>query len=163
MANIGEKISFNRKSKGMTQEELAEKLGVSGQAVSKWENNLACPDIQLLVPLSKIFSITCDELLSNDSLKEVIFLSEDDRLDIKDLTLKVFIDSKDGDKVRINLPMQLVKIALEIGSKIPQIAYNKYLNNINFDEIILLVESGVIGKLVEVDGSDGDIINVIVE
>ena len=163
MSSIGKKIAFYRKAKGMTQEELAEKLGVSAQAVSKWENDIACPDIQLLAPLSKIFATTTDELLSVDSTKDVRLMPENDRRNINELTLKVIVDSKDGDKVRVNLPMQLVKAALEIGSKIPQIANNEHLKSLDFEQIILMVESGVIGTLVEVESADGDIVNVVVE
>lgn len=71
-------------------------------------------------------------------------MPENERRDLKDLTLKVIVDSGDGDKIRINLPMQLVKVALEIGSKIPQIAYNEHLKNIDFLQVISMVESGVI-------------------
>lgn len=163
MSSIGKKIAFYRKAKGMTQEELAKKLDVSAQAVSKWENDMTCPDIQSLVPLSKIFGTTTDELLSADSLKDVQLLPENEKRDLKDLTLKVIVDSKDGDKVRINLPMQLVKVALEIGSKIPQIANNEHLKNIDFEEIISMVECGVIGKLVEIESADGENVNIVVE
>ena len=61
---LGTRIAALRKEKGLTQEELAEKLGVSSQAVSKWENDLSCPDIMLLPSLAKIFDTTVDELLS---------------------------------------------------------------------------------------------------
>ena len=163
MSSIGTKIAFYRKAKGMTQEELAKKLEVSAQAVSKWENDITCPDIQSLVPLSKIFGTTTDELLSADLVKDVQLLPENERQDLSNLTLKVIVDSKDGDKIRINLPMQLVKVALEIGSKIPQIANNEHLKNIDFEEVISIVESGVIGQLVEVESADGEIVQVVVE
>ena len=124
---------------------------------------MICPDIQSLVPLSKIFGTTTDELLSADSVKDVQLLPENERQDLSNLTLKVIVDSKDGDKIRINLPMQLVKVALEIGSKIPQIANNEHLKNIDFEEVISIVESGVIGKLVEVESADGEMVQVVVE
>lgn len=163
MSSIGTKIAFYRKAKGMTQDELAKKLGVSAQAVSKWENDIACPDIQSLAPLSKIFGTTTDELLSVEPVKEVQLLPENQRSDIKDLTLKVIVDTREGDKVRINLPMQLVKVALEIGSKIPQIANNEHLKEIDFQQIISMVESGVIGKLVEIESGEGETVTVVVE
>ena len=59
---IGQKIAYYRKLNGLTQGSLAEKLGVSTQAVSKWENSLCCPDIMLLPAIAKIFGITIDEL-----------------------------------------------------------------------------------------------------
>lgn len=163
MSTIGTKIAFYRKAKGMTQEELAEKTGVSAQAVSKWENDIACPDIQLLAPLAKIFGTTTDELLSVDSVQSVQLLPQNERRDINELTLKVIVDSKDGDKIRINLPMALVKVGLEIGLKVPQVADNEHLKNIDFEQIIAMVESGVIGKLVEVESADGETVYVVVE
>lgn len=163
MNSIGAKIAFYRKAKGMTQEELAEKLGVSPQAVSKWENDVACPDIQLLAPLAKIFGVSTDELLSAETVKAVQLLPQDQKRDINDLTLKIIVDSKAGDKVRVNLPMALVKVALEIGMKIPQVSNIEYLKNIDFEQIISMVERGVIGNLVEVESADGDIVYVVVE
>lgn len=61
--NIGLKIKELRQKSQMTQGELAELIGVSVQAVSRWENNLTCPDISLLPILANIFDITVDELL----------------------------------------------------------------------------------------------------
>ena len=60
--SLGEQIAFNRKLKSMTQEMLANRLSVSNQAVSKWESNQCCPDIQLLPQLADIFEISMDEL-----------------------------------------------------------------------------------------------------
>lgn len=63
---IGDRIKFHRKRLGMTQEQLAERMGVSAQAVSKWENNLSCPDISVLPELAAIFGISVDELLGKN-------------------------------------------------------------------------------------------------
>lgn len=60
---LGKRIVHNRKKKNMTQDQLAEKLGVTAQAVSKWENDQSCPDIATLPKLANIFGITVDELL----------------------------------------------------------------------------------------------------
>lgn len=60
---IGERIKILRTEQGMTQEALAAKLGVSAQAVSKWERSITYPDITLICPLTEIFGITADELL----------------------------------------------------------------------------------------------------
>ncbi len=60
---IGEMIKMLRKKNDMTQENLAKYLGVSYQAVSKWECNVSMPDITLIAPLTKIFNVTADELL----------------------------------------------------------------------------------------------------
>lgn len=60
---INEQIAFLRKQRGMTQEELAKALGVTNQAVSKWEQGQCCPDIGLLPDLAKMFDVSVDELL----------------------------------------------------------------------------------------------------
>lgn len=55
-------IAELRKEKGMTQLELAEKIGVTDKAVSKWERDLSCPDINSLPDLAEILGVTVDEL-----------------------------------------------------------------------------------------------------
>lgn len=60
---LGKRISTRRRAMGMTQEQLAEKLGVTAQAVSKWENDQSCPDITTLPRLAEIFGISVDTLL----------------------------------------------------------------------------------------------------
>ena len=62
--NIGLKIRELRKKRGITQERLAEYLNISSQAVSKWENGTALPDITLVPKLSSFFGVSTDELFS---------------------------------------------------------------------------------------------------
>lgn len=61
--NIAERIQKLRKTKGISQEELAEKVGVSRQAVSKWESEQSIPDIEKIIILSNYFEVTTDYLL----------------------------------------------------------------------------------------------------
>ena len=61
--NVSEKIRTLRKSKGMSQEELAGQVNISRQAVSRWENGTALPDADNIVQLSKLFGVTADYLL----------------------------------------------------------------------------------------------------
>ena len=63
---LHEKIYSQRKLKGFSQEELAEKLGVSRQAVSKWETGEALPEITKLKGLAEVFSVTTDFLLNDN-------------------------------------------------------------------------------------------------
>ncbi len=64
MNSFGEFLYALRKEKGMTQAELANLLGITNKAVSKWETGEAMPETSLLVPLSKIFQVSVDELLN---------------------------------------------------------------------------------------------------
>lgn len=66
---MGKRIMANRKRLGLTQDQLAEKLGVTAQAVSKWENDLSCPDIAMLPALADIFGVSVDELLGRETGK----------------------------------------------------------------------------------------------
>ncbi len=68
--NIGNKIKVLRKKQGITQEQLAERIGVSFQAVSKWENSIAFPDITLVPVIAQYFGVSTDELLSYDSIEK---------------------------------------------------------------------------------------------
>ena len=63
---IGENIKRLRKAKSVTQEQIAEVLGISVTAVSKWERNETYPDITLLFPLARYFEVTLDELMGYD-------------------------------------------------------------------------------------------------
>lgn len=67
------KIAHYRKICGLTQKELAEKLGVSGQAVSKWEQQISCPDIMLLPHIAAVFGISIDELFGIEHKKEIVY------------------------------------------------------------------------------------------
>lgn len=64
--NLGEKIFKLRKEKGFSQEVLAEKLGTTRQAVSKWENNQGFPETEKLMQLSNIFEVSVDFLLKDE-------------------------------------------------------------------------------------------------
>ena len=63
MKSIGETIASLRKQKGMTQNELAEKMNVTDKAVSKWERDLSCPDINAISKLADILDVSVEELL----------------------------------------------------------------------------------------------------
>ncbi len=63
MRSIGETIASLRKEKGMTQNELAEKMNVTDKAVSKWERDLSCPDVNTISKLADILEVSIEELL----------------------------------------------------------------------------------------------------
>ncbi len=68
---IGNKIYQLRKLSGMTQEQLAEKLNISRQTLSKWENESNMPDIESIVHMSKLFQISLDELLLDEKEEQI--------------------------------------------------------------------------------------------
>ena len=67
---LGERIAYYRGKLGLSQGELAEQLGVSRQAVSKWETDAGLPDLERLIALSRLYHITLDELVKGESPEE---------------------------------------------------------------------------------------------
>lgn len=112
---FAEKLKSIRKQAGMSQEQLAEKLGVSRQAVTKWETDVGIPDIENIMAISALFDISIDELLSNekgakkpkDYLYESIMeydIDEPKRYDMKFGGAKEFLLSGyEGEKIRVRL------------------------------------------------------------
>ena len=161
---IGKRIAALRKEKGLTQEELAQHMGVSGQAVSKWENDQTCPDISALPKLARLLGVTVDELLEGkEETPAVWVLPPAERKDLKDMMLRVTVDSADGDRVRVNLPMALVEVAVEIGMEMPQINGQDALKGVDLNKVLRLVREGLVGNLVEVDSANGDKVRIFVE
>ena len=112
---IANKLQKLRKENGYSQEELADKLGISRQAVSKWERAESSPDTDNLIILAKLYNVSLDELLSTDeSIDEIrqstietnnenhIRLTDDEgqTLEIKDNKIKFY--NKDGSEEKFN-------------------------------------------------------------
>lgn len=162
MKTLGQKISELRKKQKMTQDELAEKMNVSAQAVSKWENDLSIPDITLLIELSEFFGVSLDSLLKNKE-SETKILKAEERKPQEQLFLKIRVDSAGGDKVKVNLPLAFVRMAVESGMTLPMLEGNEHLKGIDLNMVFSMIDSGVIGKLVEVESAGGDKVEIWVE
>ena len=67
---IANRLTQLRKDKGLSQEELAEKIGVSRQAISKWERGEACPETENLIELSKLYGVSIDSILKGEEPKK---------------------------------------------------------------------------------------------
>ena len=163
---LGKRIATLRRERGLKQDELAQQLSVTPQAVSKWENDQTCPDITLLPQLAKILGVSVDELLSGKAPEEeppVKVLPVEQRKDLKDMVLRIVVDSADGDKVRVNLPLALVEAAMDMGMDMSQVTGNDALKGIDLGKILNLVRCGSVGNLVEVDSADGDVVRIFVE
>lgn len=113
---FAEKLKSIRKQAGMSQEKLAEKLGVSRQAVTKWETNMGIPDIENIMALAALFDISIDELLGKergeekkqtDYLYESVMeydIDESKRYDMKLGGAKqCVLSGYDGEKIRVRL------------------------------------------------------------
>ena len=162
MNTIGSRIAQKRKAKEMTQEELAAQLGVSSQAVSKWENDISCPDIALLPALAKALNCTTDAILSGKE-DHVQVVPPAQRKNPDELVLRIKVLAADGDKVRVNLPVALLKIISDANITVAEFTNNDALKQIDLEKIMTLVENGTVGKIVEIESAKGDIVEIVVE
>ena len=163
METLGKRIASLRKEKNLKQDDLAQKLSVSPQAVSKWENDQTCPDISLLPELANTLGVSVDMLLKGKQEPRTELVPEEKRKDIKDMMLRIVVDSSDGDKVRVNLPVALLQVALDVGMEMPQVSGNSAIKNIDLGQVMELIKQGVVGDLIEVESSDGDTVHIFVE
>ncbi|MBQ4088875.1 MAG: helix-turn-helix transcriptional regulator [Clostridia bacterium] len=169
METLGQRIGLLRRQKGIKQDEIAEILNVTPQAVSKWENDQTCPDIGLLPQLANLLGITVDELLTGKSnMPETRLVPTEERKDIKNMMLRMVVDSADGDKVRMNLPIAIVEAALDMGLNSGtggsfMVGGIDVAKNVDFSKVMELVKQGLVGNLLEVESANGDTVRIFVE
>ena len=169
---LGRRIARLRLEYGMTQERLAMKMGVTAQAVSKWENDLSAPDIMLLPELARTLGVTVDELLKGRKSQEIVPAEPEpesqpapSRADESGpKKLHVQVDSSDGDVVNINVPLGMASAVLGASSKLPGVV-NLNLNDADVDMTLIAeaIKHGEKGTLVEVDSGDGDHVTISLE
>ncbi|MGN0180831.1 MAG: helix-turn-helix domain-containing protein [Candidatus Ornithomonoglobus sp.] len=118
---LEEQIRNYRKQTGMSQEKMAEKIGVSRQAITKWENGTGTPDISNLIAIAELFQVSLDELLINETSKrkqsDYIYESateyDIDRVKNYDIKLgganTVVLQACESEKIRVVLLSNLIK------------------------------------------------------
>lgn len=118
---LGQKIAELRKAKNMTQLELATQLNITDKAVSKWERDLSCPDINSFPKLAEILGVSVDELLqANVSGKE-----------------------KDENKYTVDMVLKAVPLALSIG-----VTVLAAIDQIHWDDAVSLLGLAVLALAV---------------
>ena len=158
---LGKKIAEGRKKCNYTQEEFSELLGVTPQAVSKWENDVSCPDIQLLPKISQLLNISIDDLLGNAQKK-----SEEPKakvIDTSKLNFTINITKQNQNPVNVSLPFSTIKRFAKMGNGISGVLGNNTLNSVQLDEILNIVEEGATGEVFKVEAEDGTIVKFIIE
>ena len=158
---IGKRIGQLRRARGMTQDTMAEQLGVSPQAVSKWENDQTCPDISLLPKLARTLGVTVDHLLTGEQEEthQVQTAPDTQRKRVEDMVLRISMDTPDGKKLRYNLPMSLARMSNEMGSILGGLGALKI---IDLQSIVDMANKGIVGDLLEVE-AEGYAVRVFVE
>lgn len=159
---FGVRFQRFRKAKKLTQEDIANKFNISPQAVSKWENDISYPDITILSDLSELLGVSLDELLGKTTEPTVIQQRTEPK-DSKDMILRIVINDSDGTKVKVNLPLSLIKLGLHSNFQVSSTGNKEILKDIDFDQIIKMAESGLIGKLVEIEDEDGTTVDIFID
>lgn len=182
--SIGRRIAQRRLAKGMTQERLAREMGVSAQAVSKWENDLNYPDVTLLAPLARLLETTVDELLTGATPSADVSASAGTPAEgaadapaasepaaaaspaAADPTSRPSTASKnawvhiqvtggrEGDNVDVSIPLSIVKFAANVALAQPAIANNSALEGFDLEAILRAIEEGELGTIVDVTDHD---------
>ena len=107
---VGDRIQSLRKSKSMSQEELADQVGVSRQAVSKWESEQATPDLDKVVIMSELFEVTTDYLL-----KGIEPVKTDEHKTMADVVDQKILTEKNGKRAKTALKWFLIGFGVLLG------------------------------------------------
>mgnify|MGYP002508104340 CR=1 FL=1 len=163
---LGKKLCALRKFAELTQEAVAETLGVSPQAVSKWENDFSCPDIMMLPKIARLYGIRIDDLFSEEPVPtaQPAFVPPVKNADVplEKLYLNVYVLSKAGDDIKVHIPFVLVRELVETGKNISGI-FGTDLSGVDLESVYRLVQNGAVGEFVTVITQNGDTVRVVVE
>lgn len=128
-SRLGDNIAVLRRSAGLTQELLADRLGVTSQAVSKWERQLSCPDVSLLPAMADVFGVAIDELfispdLAPDSRIDALPWEDDGRVRIavfegKRLCVREVFECPDGEEMVLLIRHEDGRHAMPFGAVKP--------------------------------------------
>lgn len=102
---VGKNIAVLRKEKGWTQAQLGERLGVSNQAISKWEQEMNLPDVMLLPTIAKVFGVTIDRLFEE--------IEAEEEVEISNKLIWVLKEEHDGGTLTIRYPVAAMKLMIE--------------------------------------------------
>jgi len=107
---IADRIQSLRKTKGLSQEELADAVGVSRQAVSKWESEQATPDLDKVIIMSEVFDVTTDYLL-----KGIEPIENEDHKTMADVIDSKILTDKNGKRAKTALKWFLIGFGVLLG------------------------------------------------
>lgn len=160
---LGKRIGGMRRKRGMTQEYLAGALGVSPQAVSKWENDQNAPDVGMLVKLADVLEVTTDYLLTGDKGPRVTWAPEEEQAP-RVKVIRIEVTGQDGRITNVRVPFALCRAVGKLSVNIHDtVSGANKLNMEDFEQILLLAGQGVLGMLMEVDTGDGEQVRIFAE
>ena len=153
--SLGRRIQALRKEQALTQDALAERMGITPQAVSKWENDQSCPDIMSLPQLAKELHTTVDTLLTGETAD---FSPATPAKRPEELIVRIAIKADDEARVCLNLPYKVFSLGAGYGILSFTFSANegdldaeqlaRTMADVDFRVIADLIERGARGTLV---------------
>lgn len=151
---LGRRIQALRKEQALTQDALAERMDVTPQAVSKWENDQSCPDIMSLPKLARELHTTVDTLLTGESAAPPALPQKKP----EELIVRISIHPEDEARVCLNLPFTVFRLGALHNlisftfhaneGELDAEALAQQLAQVDFHAIVRLIEQGARGMLV---------------
>lgn len=148
---IGSNITKLRREKGMTQAELAEKLNVSVQAVSKWENDISHPDLERIGDLAAVLDTSAEFIISGEKSTAKTEIKEGD-VSKRLLVITVNVKGSDPTDITVRLPAELLVKAREDGTLTKLMGED--LSKVIPDPVFEMIENGVVGPVATVNTED---------
>ena len=156
--SLGRRIQALRKEQALTQDALAERMGVTPQAVSKWENDQSCPDIMSLPQLAKELHTTVDTLLTGEAADHASAMPAKRP---EELIIRIAIHPEDEARVCLNLPFTLFRLSVlhhmlsfSFSAKEGELDAERLAQTLaqtDFPALVHLIEGGARGILVNVN------------
>ncbi len=161
---IGNNIAKFRKNIGMTQSEMAEKLNVSVQAVSKWENDISYPDLERIGQLAEVLNTSAESIINGKEDVPETKLKSD--IDFSKLLLLVNVNVKSDKSVDLTLriPVELFLKARENGTiNLLMGEFGEDLPESALDTVFEMITAGVVGPIVNINADNTSINIEVVE
>lgn len=157
---IGTNIAKYRREVGMTQAELAEKMNVSVQAVSKWENDVSCPDLEKIWQLASILNTSAESILSGENSLAATKLSSDTDFSKRLLLIKVNVNNAESVDITLRIPIELIMRSREEGRL--NTLLGEYGEQIP-ESVFEMIASGVVGPVVNINTENTNVSIEVVE
>lgn len=166
MTGIGAIVAEARRQRGWTQEELAARLGVSAQAVSKWETDQSMPDVGMLRPLAEALECTVDDLLAGDPAvlgraQNVLAGTRDPSTQHAATRVVVRVEhpAEEAPTV-ITVPTGLIRFGVRLWDSIPALAN---ATAIDMEALMDHISRGLVGEIMRVETGEGGTVIISLE
>lgn len=151
---IGENIAYFRKKKAMTQEELSEKMHVTAQAVSKWENDLSYPDLESIGRLARILDTTADSLIEGAEQAPSVKVAETENIERRIFAISVQTKDESKTSVHLRIPMELV-LQADVEGGLADLVGEEAAGYMK--KMLELIKKGLVGPVVDVQSEGADV------